>query len=616
MSLSLKNKLVYTIMVSGTLILMATIGIYVTINIVSLKKNKINDINVLAKIIAENNQAALLFNDTTVAKESLYSLISNKDIEYVCILNSNHQLFAESNFTNSKIVLPENKESVGEQSDIIEVFYDINYQGNTIGSLYIKSNFNQVNEQINRAIIIGIFILILALIATYILTNIIQKMIINPILKLASTAALISDKKDYSTTINIKRDDEIGMLVDSFNDMLSEINKQNTELVDSKKKAEYSSKAKEQFLANMSHEIRTPINGIDGMAKLLEKTLLSQTQKEFVSAIRISSDNLLVIINDILDISKIEAGKLSLEKIGFNLKEVLSQTIKSCYYKAEEKGIVLESGIDKNIADILMGDPTRIGQIIINLLNNAIKFTSEGSVKLNCSLIKATKNSNLIIFEVIDTGIGIETNKLTTIFESFSQEDSSTTRKYGGTGLGLSISKQLVELFNSTLQVKSIKGKGTTFYFSIEFPIGSSMDLVENKTPLIHPDALKNKRILVVEDNQINQFLVISLLKKWNVILDVAENGKIAIEKLNEQSYDVILMDMQMPIMGGIEATAIIRTKLKLTTPIIALTARAIKGDDKECLNAGMDDYVSKPFNESDLVNKILKLITYGTTTL
>ena len=616
MSLSLKNKLVYTIMVSGTLILMATIGIYVTINIVSLKKNKINDINVLAKIIAENNQAALLFNDTTVAKESLYSLISNKDIEYVCILNSNHQLFAESNFTNSKIVLPENKKSVGKQSDIIEVLYDINYQGNTIGSLYIKSNFNQVNEQINRAIIIGILILILALIATYILTNIIQKIIINPILKLASTAALISDEKDYSTTINIKRDDEIGMLVDSFNNMLSEINKQNTELVDSKKKAEYSSKAKEQFLANMSHEIRTPINGIDGMAKLLEKTLLSPTQKEFVSAIRISSDNLLVIINDILDISKIEAGKLSLEKIGFNIKEVLFQTIKSCYYKAEEKGIILESSIDKNIADILIGDPTRIGQIIINLLNNAIKFTSEGSVKLNCSLIKATKNSNLIIFEVIDTGIGIETNKLTTIFESFSQEDSSTTRKYGGTGLGLSISKQLVELFNSTLQVKSIKGKGTTFYFSIEFPIGSSIDLVENKNPLIHPDALKNKRILVVEDNQINQFLVISLLKKWNVILDVAENGKIAIEKLNEQSYDVILMDMQMPIMGGIEATSIIRTKLKLTTPIIALTARAIKGDDKECLNAGMDDYVSKPFNESDLVNKILKLITYGTTTL
>jgi PAS domain S-box-containing protein len=392
---------------------------------------------------------------------------------------------------------------------------------------------------------------------------------------------------------------------------ISESKKMQEDLKLAKDKAEYSSQAKEQFLANMSHEIRTPINGIDGMAKLLEKTSLTKTQKEFVSAIRISSDNLLVIINDILDSSKIEAGKLTIEKIGFNLKEILSQTIKSIYHKAEEKRIILESNIDNDIAEILIGDPTRIGQIIINLLNNAIKFTFKGSVRLNCHLINKTKKSNTIKFEIIDTGIGIEEDKLLKIFDSFSQEDCSTTRKFGGTGLGLSISKQLVQIFNSNLKVRSVKGKGSTFYFTVKFPIGSSNDLVEKDYSLIHTDVLKNKRILVVEDNQINQFLVISLLKKWKTILDTAENGKVAIEKLNTRNYDIILMDIQMPIMSGIEATSIIRNKLKLTTPIIALTAKAIKGDDKEFLNAGMNDYISKPFSEHELVNKISKLINY-----
>lgn len=616
MNWSLKNKLLFIIMVSGTGILMLTVCIYVMMDISSLRKNEIKNINVLAKIIAQNNQAALLFNDTTAATESLYSLISKKEIEYVCIYNSKDLLFAESKFTNESITAPKRKNEIDKKSDLIEVFYDIIYQGNNLGSLYIRSNFNQVNEQIQRAVVIGMLILIMAIIATYILAHIIQKIIINPIFKLATATALISDKKDYTTKIDIESDDEIGVLVNSFNTMLCEINKQNMELIYSKTKAEYSSKAKEQFLANMSHEIRTPINGIDGMAKLLEKTTLSVNQKEFVSAIRISSDNLLVIINDILDISKIEAGKLTIEKIGFNLKQILTQTIKSIYYKAEEKGITLESKIDDKISNVLIGDPTRIGQILINLLNNSIKFTPDGSVKLYCSLIEKSELHNKILFEIIDTGIGIEKDKLATIFESFSQEDSSTTRKYGGTGLGLSISKQLVELFNGELKVKSTKGKGTTFYFTVEFPIGIAKDLIEDEKTEIQIDSLKNKKILVVEDNQINQFLVISLLKKWELILEVADNGAIAIEKIKENKYDLILMDMQMPIMGGIEATAIIRNELKLTIPIIALTARAIKGDDKECLNAGMDDYVSKPFNESELVNKISKLINYGNNTI
>jgi signal transduction histidine kinase/CheY-like chemotaxis protein len=616
MSLSLKNKLVYIIMGASTTVLMLTITIYLMFDVASLKKNKVKDIEVLAKIIAENNQAALLFNDKEAAKESLYSLIANKDIEYVCIVDKYGEIFSESNFTSIKIIPPKKKEDTGEKKNAIEVFHEIDFQGEKLGSLYIISNLNQVNNQIKIAIITGVSILIISLIISYILTYIIQRIITNPILELASISSEISENKDFSTKINIERNDEIGTLVNSFNNMLGEIDKQNIELTSAKIKAEQSSIAKEQFLANMSHEIRTPLNGIDGMAKLLEKTSLTKEQQEYNLAIRTSSDNLLVIINDILDFSKIEAGKLTIEKIGFNLKESINRIINTMVYKTEEKRINLESEIDQNISEVLIGDPTRINQIIINLLNNAIKFTSKGCVTLKCKLVGKSPTNNKIKFEVIDTGIGIEQENLSKIFESFSQEDESTTRKFGGTGLGLTISKQLVELFNGELKVKSEKGKGTTFYFTVEFPIGSSKDWLKDEVTVADWESLEHKKVLLVEDNKINQFLATTILKNWKMKVEVAENGLIAIKKLKDQDFDVVLMDMQMPIMGGIEATAIIREELKLSIPIIALTARAIKGVDKECFEAGMNDYISKPFNQSELFNKILNLVNYGTKTL
>jgi len=512
-----------------------------------------------------------------------------------------------------KIVPPKSKQDIDKKTRFIEILHGIRFQEEQIGTLYIKSNLKQVNEEFNRAIYIGIAVLLLSLIVTYLLSNILQRLISSPILELAAISSKISKEKDYSTRIEIKREDELGVLVNSFNRMLKEIDKQNKELIHAKQKAEHSSKAKEQFLANMSHEIRTPLNGIEGMAKLLGDTTLTKEQEEFTSTIKTSSKNLMIITNDILDISKIEAGKLTIETTGFNLKDNCKKTLQTLEYKAKAKGIQLEANIDSNISEILMGDPTRINQVVINLINNSIKFTSEGFVKLNCSLIEKTETINRIKFEVIDSGIGIEEDKLEKIFESFSQEDDSTTRKFGGTGLGLSISRQLVELFNGNLKVVSTKGKGTTFYFTIDLTIGNSYDLEQNDIPLKLPESLENKNVLLVEDNEINQFLATTILKKWSMKVDVAENGQIAIDLLKENKYDIILMDMQMPIMGGIEATQIIRKELKITTPIIALTANAIKGDDNKCFDAGMNDYVSKPFNHSTLYNKILKLINYGT---
>jgi len=616
MSLSLKNKLVYIIMGASTAVLMLTIIIYVMFDVASLKKNKQKDVEVLARIIAGNNHAAILFNDKQAAKESLYSLIVNKDIEYVCIIDKYDVLFSESNFTSTKITPPKKRADLGRRINSIEVLYEINFQGEKLGSLYIISNLNQVNKQIKIAIITGCLILLISIIISYILTFIIQIIITNPILELASISSRISESKDYSTKINIKRNDEIGTLVNSFNNMLSEIDKQNVELINAKIKAEQSSLAKEQFLANMSHEIRTPLNGIAGMAKLLENTPLTKDQRAYNQAIITSSGNLSVIINDILDFSKIEAGKLTIEKVGFNLKENIDKIINTMRYKSEEKGIDLTSEIDVNIAQVLIGDPTRTNQIIINLLNNAIKFTPKGSVTMRCELLEQSLITNKILFEVLDTGIGIDSEKLLTIFGSFSQEDESTTRKFGGTGLGLAISKQLVELFKGELKVESEKGKGTIFSFIIEFPVGSSKDWFKKEVTSTSWKSLKHKKVLLVEDNMINQFLASTILKNWKMRVEVAENGLIAIEKLKSQNFDVVLMDMQMPVMGGIEATSIIRGDLKSSIPIIALTARALKGVDKECMEAGMNDYISKPFNQSELFNKILNAINYGTETI
>ncbi len=381
------------------------------------------------------------------------------------------------------------------------------------------------------------------------------------------------------------------------------------ELIEARNKAEESARAKEMFLANMSHEIRTPMNAIVGMANLLKKTPLNDTQNEYLNAIITSADNLLVIINDILDITKIESGKLELEKIDFDIRQLVKNIYKSVYYKADEKGLLFEYRIDEQIPRFLVGDPVRLNQILFNLIGNAIKFTLKGKVSLTVSVKKKTNRQVTLVFDITDTGIGIDEDKIDTIFETFKQEDNSTTRKFGGTGLGLSISKSLVELYGGKLQLKSKKNVGTTFWFEIQFPIGTGENVKTKPTLEINTNPLKNKKILLVEDHEINRFLATTILQQWDADVDIAENGIIAVDKVKNNTYDVILMDVQMPEMGGIEATQIIRKTLHSNVPIIALTANAVKGDAEKCLQAGMNDYLSKPFEPSDLFNKLLNQI-------
>lgn len=377
-----------------------------------------------------------------------------------------------------------------------------------------------------------------------------------------------------------------------------------------KKRVEDSLKFKERFLANMSHEIRTPMNGILGMSKLLESAKLSSKNQGHLNSIRSSAKNLLVIINDILDLSKIEAGKLELESIGFHLKDLLKTTISSVEYLATEKDLYIELDYQSELDDmVLVGDPVRLGQIVTNLLSNAIKFTQQGKVILSCKSVQKYDEKLCFKFSVQDTGIGIPKDKVRTIFESFKQVDSSTTRKFGGTGLGLSITKQLVDLHHGNIWVESEEGEGTTFSFKITYQLGDKKDLPANAQEATNKAHLQGLKIMLVEDHKINQVYATSILDEHDVEVKLAENGKQAVDELKANpNYDVILMDMQMPIMGGEEATSVIRKELKLDVPIIALTANALKGDSEKYISKGMNEYISKPFEEEELIHKINKL--------
>ncbi|WP_207421395.1 PAS domain S-box protein [Desertivirga brevis] len=456
-------------------------------------------------------------------------------------------------------------------------------EGRTFGNLLVGSKTDMVVvEKARKAVNEG---------KPYELEMVLYRKDKTPVWVLTSTNPLFDESGNFVKQVSI--------LVDVTDRKLAE-----EQLIKTREDAIKLSKAKENFLSVMSHEMRTPLNAVVGMTRILKQEDPLERQKKNLEILEFSSQNLLTLINDVLDFTKIETGNLQLEAVPVDIQKLATQTVESLKFKAEGKTLDIKYELDPALPKFILGDSTRLYQIFMNLLGNAVKFTEQGEVKLYMLQEKQTEEEVSIRFEISDTGIGIPANKIKSIFDAYTQADTDTARKYGGTGLGLTITKKLIALHSSSIQVESELGKGSKFYFGITFPKVKTLAPVKE----VVQDAPLKGDVLVVDDNQINRILARKVLERWQLKVDFAENGLEAINKVKEKEYQLVLMDVHMPVMDGLEATEVLRSMPEerfRTLPVIALTGSVMSGEENKYFNAGMNDYVLKPFEPSVLYKKI-----------
>lgn len=616
---------------------------FVILDYKAMRENTAKSISSIARVIGTNTVAPLVFGDTEATYETLTDLQVETNITNASIIDTSGKVFAaytrkgagSFNFTH----LPKTETLTVFENSNLFVYYKIHNKQEWLGTVCLKVDLSEIEEQLYQKIKFAIVIIIIGAFLAYLVAYFLQKYISRPIIDLVNVMENVMETNNFSLRSNFIGKDEIAKLSMAFNKMLGKIEKhdqtlsetnneleirvkdrtqelveKNEKLIAAKAVAEQSKIVKEQFLASMSHEIRTPLNAILGFQELLKETPLSSEQKEYVESIDFAGKNLLVIINDILDLSKIEAGKFTFEEAGFTPEKIIRSVVELVEHRAQEKKLKINIQTDPTIPSYLVGDPSRLSQILLNLIGNAIKFTETGEVNISTKLIEESADKVYCKFTVQDSGIGIPSEKIKIIFERFTQASSDTTRKYGGTGLGLTIVQQLVELQGGKVEVESEVNKGSTFSFYLPFKKTTEVpvdDLLKD-SDISNADANQQLYILLAEDIPLNQRLIQKIMQKWGYKLDVANNGAEALEFINKNNYDLILMDIQMPEVDGYTATKIIRAMTdpqKKNIPIVALTAHASNSEAERCINIGMNAYISKPFNSANLKKIILQVI-------